>query len=357
MNTITLPGLIDPHVHLRDPGQTDKEDFYSGTAAAIAGGFTTVVDMPNNAIPIMTVAKLKEKQSIAAKQVVSDIGFYFGTLGDNLEEFDLLKQITPKPVLGLKVYLNHTTGGFVLDNKHLLEIFARWPEDLPILFHAEEETFDQVLDVVRKSPRPVHLCHMSTKYELERVIQAKNEGLPVTCGVTPHHLFLSENDEKQLGAFGKMRPPLRTQKDIAFLWKNLNAIDCIESDHAPHTLAEKESDNPPNGIPGLETTLPLLLTAVGEGRLTIDEVVRLCHIGPAKILSLTNDSTTFIEIDLDEEYICDQTTLFSKAKWTPFNGWKMKGRLKKTTIRGKTVFENGKIVTLPGSGRVLSSML
>jgi carbamoyl-phosphate synthase/aspartate carbamoyltransferase/dihydroorotase len=193
---------------------------------------------------------------------------------------------------------------------------------------------------------------MSTRYELERVIQAKNEGLPVTCGVTPHHLFLSENDETTLGAFGKMRPPLQPQSNIDYLWKNLSAIDCVESDHAPHTLEEKHSDNPPNGIPGLETTLPLLLTAVGEGRLTIDELIRLCHTGPAKILSLATDPTTLIEIDLDEKYILEQASLFSKTKWTPFNGWKMKGRLKKTSIRGKTVFENGTIIAKAGSGSI-----
>lgn len=352
MASIKLPGLIDPHVHLRDPGQTEKEDFLTGTTAALAGGFTAIIDMPNNKTPITTLERLEEKKEIASSQIVCDIGFHFGTLGDNLDEFN---KVTEKGsgVLGLKIYLNQTTGNFLLDKKHLGEIFEKWPESLPILFHAEEETFDDVLEVAKQYPRKIHLCHMSTAYELKRVIEAKEAGLPVTCGVTPHHLFLTEKHFEKYGSFAMMRPPLRPKEDVDFLWNHLSDIDCIESDHAPHTLEEKQSDNPPNGIPGLETTLPLLLTAVSDGQLSLDEVIRLCHLGPKTIFQIDQGEETFIEVDPDQEYLLDQTTFFSKAKWSPFHQWQMRGRLVSVTLRGEKVFSNQTLQANKGSGKLL----
>lgn len=353
-NMITrLPGLIDPHVHLRTPGQETKEDFLTGTSAALAGGFTAVIDMPNNKVPITTIEKLKEKEELAQQQIVSDIGFHFGTLGDNLSEFDRILE-EGRGVKGLKIYLNQTTGNFLLDKKHLAEIFERWPQELPILFHAEDETFDDVLEVLYMHPRKIHLCHMSTAYELKRVMEAKEKGMNVTCGVTPHHLFLSEKHFKDYGAFAMMRPPLMPQSDVDFLWEHLRSVDMIESDHAPHTLAEKESNNPPNGIPGLETTLPLLLTAVSQNAMTLNDVKRLCYEGPSNRFAISQGEDTYVEVDLDEEYVIEQANLFSKAKWTPFNGWKMKGKIKKTILHGATVFENGKIMASSGSGQILS---
>jgi len=350
---IKIPGLIDPHVHLRTPGQEEKEDFLSGSSAALAGGFTAVIDMPNNTAPITTIERLKEKIKVAEDEIVCDLGFHFGTMGDNLSEFDrILKE--GRGVKGLKIYLNQTTGNFLLNKKHLSEIFDRWPKELPILFHAENSTFDDVLEVLYQNPRKIHLCHMSTAYELKKVIEAKNKGMDVTCGVTPHHLFLSEKHFEEYGAFAMMRPPLMPQVDVDFLWEHIDSIDMIESDHAPHTLEEKESDNPPNGIPGLETTLPLLLTAVSQNVLELNDLIRLCHTGPKTIFRIEQGGNTYIEVDLDEEYVIDQAKLFSKAKWTPFNGWKMKGRLKKTTLRGKTVFENDGITSAPGNAKILT---
>ena len=361
MAYLTLPGLIDPHVHLRDPGQTEKEDFLTGTQAALAGGFTTVIDMPNNTIPITTEERLIEKQKISKEKIVCDVGFYFGTLGDNLDEFSTLQsrfnrgqpQGLEAKAKGLKVYLNHTTGNFILDKTKLLEILKSWPKNLPILFHAEEATFDEVLKLLWESPRPIHLCHMSTEYELKKVMEAKEQGLPVTCGVTPHHLFLTQDDEKRLGPYGMMKPRLKPQKDVDFLWKHLSAIDMIESDHAPHTKEEKRGHPVPFGVPGLETTLPLLLTAVKQNRLTIDDVVRLCHTGPKNLLSLTTDKTTGIEIDPSHTYEITNSSLFTKCGWTPFDGFKATGKVKKVVLRGEKVFENDVVLATPGSGHLI----
>ena len=238
---ITLPGLIDPHVHLRDPGQTQKEDFLSGTSSALAGGFTTVLDMPNNTKPVTTENLLKEKMQIAQNKIVCDIGFYFGSLGDNLDEFEKVKD----HVFGLKLYLNMTTGGFIIDDVETLrKIYSKWQEvtqgKKPILLHAEEDVFNFVAKIVEETKQPTHIVHVSSEEELTKIIKLKEKGLPITTGVTPHHLFLTKDDEKKLGSFGLMKPSLKSQSDQDFLWKHFNDIDIVESDHAPYTKEEKE---------------------------------------------------------------------------------------------------------------------
>ncbi|MFS8064696.1 MAG: amidohydrolase family protein, partial [Luteimonas sp.] len=258
-NRITLPGLIDIHTHMRIPGQSYKEDFYTGTLASLNGGFTTVIDMPNNLVPITTKKLLNEKIKIAKKQSVSDIGFYFGSLGDNLNQFDGVL----KKVMGLKLYLNMTTGGFIIGKNELLDIYKSWHSRQPILLHAEEDVLDTVIEVVKKTKRKTHICHVSSISELTKIIKAKEMDLPITCGITPHHLFLDTSDEKKLGPFGKMKPYLKSKKDVKFMWDHLSDIDVIESDHAPHNVKEKLSDEP-FGVPGLDTTLPLLLMASKE---------------------------------------------------------------------------------------------
>lgn len=344
-----LPGLIDPHVHLRDPGQIEKEDFYSGSQAALAGGYTTIIDMPNNLVPVTTLERLEEKISIAKDKILCDVGFHFGSLGDNLNEFEKAKNLT----IGLKLFLNETTGNFLLNEDRLLEIFKFWPQNKVILFHAEEEKIDLVISILKKHPRPVHICHISTQSELERIMTSKKQNLPLTCGVTPHHLFLTENDASHLGGFGIMKPFLKSQKNVDFLWRNLKAIDCIESDHAPHSLEEKQLENPPFGIPGLETTLPLLITAMHEGKITLDQIIEKCHSNPARIFNLSTDKNTLVEIDLTEKYEIKNENLFTKCKWSPFNGWKVYGKVRRVFIRGNIVFEDGRVHANPGSGKIL----
>lgn len=347
MSNLILPGLIDPHVHLRDPGQTNKEDFYTGTAAALAGGFTTVLDMPNNRIPITTFEKLNEKIKIAKKKIVCDVGFYFGSMGDNLNEFS--KAVSK--VSGLKLYLNQTTGNFLIDKAILKKTFNAWKK--PILVHAEDKMLDVVIKLAKKLRKKVHVCHISTASDLKKIIKAKRQSIKITCGVTPHHLFLTEKDVKWLGGFGKMKPPLQGKKDQDFLWKNLKSIDVIESDHAPHTIEEKKGKSPAFGVPGLETTLPLLLTAMNHERLTIDDIIRLCHTNPAKIFNIKIDPKTKIEVDLNSEFLILNSKLHTKCGWSPFDGFRVKGKILRVFIRGKKVFENGKILAKKGSGNIL----
>lgn len=349
MTPLRIPGLIDVHVHLRDPGQTEKEDFYTGTSAAIAGGFVTVIDMPNNASPITTYERLDEKRRLAKQKAVCSVGLYAGSLGDNADE---LRRMEPY-VMGLKLYLNKTTGNFLIDRKSLERIFSYWDSKKPILVHGEEDILPDILQVVAKTGKRLHVCHVSKKSELSIILAAKKSGLPVTCGVTPHHLFLTDADIKKLGTYALMKPELGTKSDQRYLWDHLSEIDVIESDHAPHTISEKHSALPPFGVPNLDTTLPLLLTAVSKNRLTMDEVIRLCHTNPARIFTIPTGTDTYVEIDPEEEYTVRQSDLKTRCAWSPFEGWKMKGRVKKTVIKGKTVFENGHIVAKPGSGSLL----
>jgi len=350
---ITLPGLIDIHAHLRTPGQEQKEDFYTGTSAALAGGFTTVLDMPNNKVPIITEELLNEKIEIARQEIVCDTGFHFGSLGDNLEEFPKIKD----QVFGIKLYLNVTTGNFLIDEQKLRTIYEAWQDNQPILLHCEGQTLPVAFNVIRETKKRTHICHVSSKKELSAIVAAKEEGLPITCGITPHHLFLTEEDAKRLGPYGLMKPYLKTQEDVDFLWQNMDQIDVIESDHAPHTKQEKMGENPPYGVPGLETTLSLLLTAVSEGKLTLEDVIRLCHINPAKIFNISTDPSAKVEVDESQEYEIKNEDLKTKSGWTPFQGKSVKGKVKRVFLRGEKVFENGQVLAEKGSGKIISPLL
>lgn len=349
MSLIKLPRLIDMHVHLRDPGQTQKEDFTTGTQAAIAGGFATICDMPNNAKLIDSVARFEEKKTIAREKICCDIGLYFGTQGTNMAEFPAVQD----RVCGLKIYLNETTGSYFVHKDLLPAIYTAWKCAKPILLHAESDMISAVLDVVRKTGQKTHICHVARKEELALIIRAKEEQLPVTCGVTPHHLFLSEKDVSVLGPLVAMKPPLTTEEDVRFLWDHLDMVDAVESDHAPHTIAEKQASVPPYGVPGLETTLPLLLSAVHEGRLTVDDVIRLLHAGPRSVLSLQDEPDTYTEVDTEETYTIENAILKTKCRWSPFAGRKAIGKVQTVVIRGTKVYEDGQILVKPGWGRVI----
>lgn len=352
-DTITLPGLIDPHVHLRDPWQLQKEDFFTGTCAALAGGYTAILDMPNNEEHIVSEELIDKKIASARAKIVCDVGFHFGSLGGNTDEFPKVADKT----CGLKLFITLTTN--MADRKALsdideLETIARaWPADKPLLFHAEDETVKLGVETVRRTNHKAHFCHISSQLELELVIAAKKEGLPITCGVTPHHLFLTGEDAEQLHGYGYMRPFLKTQADQDFLWQHMDDIDIIESDHAPHTKAEKDGPNPPFGVPGLETTLPLMLTAEAEGRITRAQLVDRLHTNPARIFGITPDDDTHIEVSMEEYEIRDED-LLTKCGWSPFAGRKVIGKVRKVVLRGETVYENGKVLAKPGSGRVLT---
>lgn len=249
MPTLRLPGLIDPHVHLREPGAIHKEDFESGTRAALAGGVTMVLAMPNTQPPLIDAASLALAKDAAEKKALCDYGINLGASGENVETAAALAD----QVSGLKFYLDATYGPLHLHDLGVLrEHFARWPKHRPILCHAEERTLAAVLMIAHLEDRSVHICHVSRKDEIELIRDAKEKGIQVTCEVGPHHLFLSQDDIPRLGpGRSEVRPRLTTKADQQALWDNMDMIDCIATDHAPHTPTEKDSSTPPPGFPGI----------------------------------------------------------------------------------------------------------
>lgn len=344
-----LPGLIDVHVHLREPGATHKEDWDSGTAAALAGGFTTVLAMPNTRPPVTDASALHQALTAAAHKARCDCGQYLGAGPGNAE---IVAGLAPQSA-GLKMYLDHTYGELRLDEMPLwMQHFANWPKDWPIAVHAEGRTLAAVILMATLYDRPVHLCHVSRREEILLIRAAKEKGLKVTCEVCPHHLFLSENDISALGpGRSEVRPRLASLRDQQALWQNLPVIDCFASDHAPHTLEEKDDLQPPPGFPGLETTLPLLLTAVSEGRLTLDDLVARLHTHPARIFKLPLPEDTFIEVDLAATGELRASQMYTRCAWTPFEGYKVRGRLRRVVLRGQEAFSDGAVTAPPGSGR------
>jgi carbamoyl-phosphate synthase / aspartate carbamoyltransferase / dihydroorotase len=358
---LKLPGLIDPHVHFREPGATHKEDWDTGTSAALAGGFTMVLAMPNTKPPIFDAETLDLALKAAKRKARCDYGQYVGAGPDNAtlgaDGRPPLRKIAHLTA-GLKMYLDMTYGELRLDDMTLwAHHFQNWPKEMPLVVHSESRSMAAAILFAAIYDRPIHIAHISLKEEVLLIKAAKEKGIKVTCEVCPHHLFLttpSPNSEVIGGGLGRgrmeVRPHLATQKDVHALWENLDVIDCFATDHAPHTLEEKDSDNPPPGFPGLETALPLLITAVEGGRLTIEDLIQKMYTNPKKIFSLPDQPETWIEVDENASYEIKAAEQLTRCGWTPFEGWKVKGKLRKVVLRGKTAFEDGKIMVEPGYG-------
>lgn len=286
MKEIILPGFIDVHTHCRQPGATQKEDFATATQAAVAGGFTTILDMPNNPIPTLSPQALRGKMDLARGSIYCDLGFNFGSNRKSTPYFEDVRD----HVFAYKLYMNQTTGDLLVDKPgDQEEVFKRCPPEKIIMIHGEGDTLARAIGMSITFRRRIHVCHVSLKEEVDMIRDAREYGALITAEVTPHHLFLIRSGEQALKAYGKMRPPLATQQDQDALWKGIDdgVIDMIASDHAPHTKEEKESDNPPSGIPGLATTLPLMLTAVDQGRLDMDQLIDLLNVNPGRIFGIS----------------------------------------------------------------------
>ena len=346
---IKIPGLIDPHVHVREPGGTHKEDWETATAAALAGGFTTILAMPNTRPPVTDEETLNVSLAAACAKAHCDFAQFLGAGPDNLELGDQIGQQSA----GLKLYLDQTFGPLRLDDMTLwMEHFKRWPRNLPIVAHAESRTMAAVILMADIYDRPVHLAHVSLREEILLIRAAKEKGIKITCEVAPHHLFLTDEDIPRIGTGrSEVRPRLASLADQKALWENLEVIDIFATDHAPHTLNEKDGENPPPGFPGLETALPLFLTAVHEGRLSLDELLQRLVTRPREIFSIPEQAQTWVEVDVDEEWEIHAADQFTRCGWTPFEGRKVKGRVKRVYLHGKEVFNNQKVLAPPGFGK------
>jgi carbamoyl-phosphate synthase / aspartate carbamoyltransferase / dihydroorotase len=351
---LRIPGLIDPHVHLREPGATHKEDWASGTAAALAGGFTLVLAMPNTSPPVCNADSLHLALDLAGPKACCDYAQYLGAGPENAK---ILPALAARAA-GLKLYLDQTYGPLRLEDQALwAEHFQNWPVNLPLCIHAEGKTLAAALQLAEKMKRPVHFCHVSRKEEILLIRAAKERGAAVTCEVTPHHLFLTDADFPTIGTGrAEVRPRLASAEDQQALWQNLEVIDCFASDHAPHTLAEKDSSNPPPGFPGVETALPLYLNAIHEGRLTLADVIARCHTNPRRLFHLPQQPDTWVEVDEEAVYEIHAANLHSRCGWTPYEGWQVRGKIQRVVLRGCEVYRDGRVLGEAGFGRNIRSI-
>lgn len=378
---LILPGAIDSHVHFREPGMGHKEDWRTGSEAAAAGGVCTVLDMPNTKPPTTTVKLLNEKRAIAERKSLVNFGFFFGASSDNEAEMRKAEGIA-----GFKVYMGTTTGDLrVESDADVLRAFRIAKEKgVPAAVHAEDEGLIRhylalvkgsgrndplaccdarpVQTVIRGCERAIaqasiaknhlHICHVSSIEEVRLVADAKRAGLKITCEVTPHHMFMSRKDVERLGNFVKINPPLRSERERLELLRALETglIDIVATDHSPHLREEKMKGiwEAASGFPGVETMLPLLMSEVGKGNLSLARFVEAVAEKPAAIFGFKGKGkiakgydADFTAVDLHREWTIRDSDMHSKCGWTPYHGWKVRGKVEKTVVKGKLVWDGG----------------
>lgn len=310
---------------------------FLGTKSALSGGVTMICAMPNTKPALQNMDTFLKTLDIASSRAVCDFALFAGACDNN--QTSVAKALGQKCV-ALKMYLNNTHNQselFLTSVLEWTEHLKQWKEhsNQPVCVHAEGQTLSAVLFAHSQVRGRLHVCHVATKQDIELVKMAKQAGLDVTCEVSPHHLFLGANLLSD--NFKAVKPPLGTHEDTEALWKNLEFIDCFATDHAPHRKSEKVTQGCP-GFPGLETALPLLLNAVHEGRLTLEDIVLRCHTNPKKIFNLPDQPDTYVEVDLDARHVVPDEPLFSKCDWTPFAGRVLYGVVKRVMLRGTVAY-------------------
>jgi allantoinase len=394
-----LPGLIDGHVHFREPGLGYKEDFTTGSTAAVCGGITMVMDMPNVNPPTADAEKVREKMKLAEGKFLTDYGFYAVVVQTNAEQ---ILPMAEAGVIGYKIFFGETIGNLPFpDDGMCLEVFDLIAKSkLPVGIHAENrqimayytnklksegkngavyweasrpdiceaESVHHAIFFAETFKTKLHIYHMSSKQAAWMVRDAKAKGLRVTAETGPHYLLREPKDMEQVGPLLKMNPPVRTRDHAEVLWDGLlkGYVDSIATDHSPHTLEEKGCDingkltKPAiwdciSGFCGVETGVPLMLTEVNKGRMTLNHYVKLASENPAKVwqiypkkgaIRLGSDGDVTI-VDMDKEGVIDVNKLHSKNKPSPWHGWKVKGMPVYTIVRGHVQMRDGEPVGKP----------
>ena len=359
---LIMPGVIDVHTHMREPGITYKEDFTTGSRACAKAGITTFYDMPNTIPTTTTLENLLEKKKLASKKSIVNFGFHFGgSKNDNIEE--IKKVLRNGEANTVKIFMNVTTGEMLIeDDKILRKVFEN--SEL-VLVHAENEMIDKAIELNKNYGKGLYVCHIPSAEELKKVISAKkNKELntkehPIYAEVTPHHLFLNteirESTERNKMLL-RMKPELREKSDNEFLWEAINQgeVDTIGTDHAPHLISEK-LEKITFGMPGVETSLALMINAFNEGKISLETIQKLMCENPAKIMKIEKRGklqegffADIIVVDTQKEWIVGvDDTIESKCGWTPYKNWKLKGKNTMTIVNGKIIYENGKINDIP----------
>ncbi len=370
-----IPGVIDDQVHFRDPGLTHKEDLHTGSLACAKGGVTTFLEMPNTNPATISRAALADKLELAASKCVVNYGFYIGATPHNVVELSKAER-TP----GIKIFIGSSTGNLLVDEQDSLEhIFAE--TTLPICAHCEDEATvranaerldggstyadhsrirdhraaviatQRAVDLARRHNHRFHVLHVSTADELP--IIADHGGL-LTAEACPHHLLFNVEDYKRLGSLVQMNPSIKSPVDNAALWRGLNdgQIQVVATDHAPHTLEEKQQPYPqsPSGLPAVENSLALMLNAVEEGRCTLEQVVQWMCDAPARVWDIINKGriaegydADLVLVNLRKRHTIRNKDQVTKSGWSPWDGERLTGLPVRTWVMGTTVFADGKI--------------
>ncbi|MEN9450394.1 MAG: dihydroorotase [Pseudomonadota bacterium] len=369
---LVLPGLIDPHVHFRTPGLEYKEDWKTAAKASIKGGYTTVFDMPNTLPPTVTQIALQEKKALIDRQLKEAriplrYHLFFGADKHHLNEIKKVKD----QVIGIKVFMGCSTGGLVIDDDESLHAIFKIAaeENMLVAVHAEDEqrlkenqkkftgpqnysihskirdetaavlAVKKAIQLVREYGTRLYILHTSTHQEIDLIALAKEAGLPVFAETTPHHLFLNLTDYACLKGKAVMNPPLRSTEHQTALFSAIKSgiIDTIGSDHAPHTLEEKARPYGmcPSGVPGIETTLPLLLEAYHQDLLTLNNIVDLTSRRAKKIFDLPDYTQDCVLVDLSLAKRVEDQRLSTKCQWSPFAGRLLRGWPVTTILKGR----------------------
>ena len=359
---LIMPGVIDVHTHMREPGITYKEDFTTGSRACAKAGITTFYDMPNTIPTTTTLENLLEKKKLASKKSIVNFGFHFGgSKNDNIEE--IKKVLRNGEANTVKIFMNVTTGEMLIeDDKILKKVFEN--SEL-VLVHAENDMIDKAIELNKNYGKGLYVCHIPSAEELKKVISTKkNKELntkdhPIYAEVTPHHLFLNteirESTERNKMLL-RMKPELREKSDNEFLWEAINQgeVDTIGTDHAPHLISEK-LEKITFGMSGVETSLALMINAFNEGKISLETIQKLMCENPAKIMKIEKRGklqegffADIIVVDTQKDWIVGvDDTIESKCGWTPYENSKLKGKNTMTIVNGKIIYENGKINDIP----------
>lgn len=405
---LVLPGLIDAHVHFREPGNEQREDFESGTKAAAAGGVTTVFEMPVSTPAVSSAEILEKRRNILKRKAVVDFALYGGAGTHNINEIPNLakagaisfKTFMHKPPKGREM---EYMGVYVTDDGSLFEVFKTVAlTKLPISIHCENDALiEYMVERLKKAGRKdamahvesrpnfveadaiskviilskaagarAHIAHLSTEEGVQMIKQAKASGQMLTAETCPQYLLLTAEIMKKVGPYAKINPPLRSEKDNEALWKGLEngIIDIIASDHAPFTKEEKDIGihdiwKAQSGSPQIETMLPLLLTKVNEGKISIQKLVKVTSENVAKIFNIypkkgiiqIGSDADFVIVDINREAKISVEKMYSKAKdLTIYNGWRVKGLPIATIVRGEIVMKDGEVIGKLGYGDFIS---
>ncbi len=377
-----FPGLIDDQVHFREPGLTHKADIASESKAAIAGGITSFIEMPNTSPQATTIDLLEDKFEIAKKTSWANYSFMFGGTNDNLEE---ILKVDQKKVAALKLFLGSSTGNMLVDNPKVLEeIFSKskmliavhcedentiktnleahlekFGEDIPMEYHSkirsEEACYlssSKAIALAKKTGARLHVFHLSTAKEtalFDNKIPLEKK--KITAEVCIHHLWFSDADYKEKGTLIKWNPAVKTEKDREGLWKALldDRIDVIATDHAPHTLEEKKNvyTKAPSGGPLVQHALVAMLENYHHGKISLEKIVeKMCH-NPAILFQIKNRGyirkgykADLVLVDLHAPWTVNKKNILYKCGWSPFEGFTFKSRISHTLVNGKIVYNN-----------------